>query len=157
MAESKRKLFRTEAIERMSSPDDLEALMPLAHPKEWLTIAVTATLMFLFLLWSFVGHIPTFVSGRGLLLRPNQVLQVQIPVSGRLQDLRVHPGDAIREGDILAAVDLEDIRKRLEESRRSLTRLLDQNVQEQGVGRSIPVRQDRQNRSANAQAYKRSS
>lgn len=150
MAEAKRKLFRTEAMERVSSPDDLEALMPVAHAKEWLLLAVTGCVLLLFVLWSFAGQVPTTVSGRGLLLRPNQVLQAQTAIAGRIVELRAHPGDHIREGDILAVIDLDDVRKRIDENRRTLERLVEQDARQSAAEQNqiaLQARQDQAERS----------
>lgn len=130
MAEGKRRLFRKEAIERMSNLDDLELLMPLTESKEWLLLAVTGCVLLLFVFWLFVGHVPTTVTARGILLRPNQVFQAQTSVAGRILELRARAGDRIRAGDALAIMDLEDVRKRIEENRRNLQRLIDQDARQ---------------------------
>jgi HlyD family secretion protein len=118
MAGSERKLFRTETLERLSSPDDLERLMPVARAADWLLIAVTGMLLGLLVLWSLVGRVPTIVAGRGVIVRPRQIMEVQTAVAGRILSLRVHSGDRVREGDLMATIDQSDILKRIQENRR---------------------------------------
>src|SRR3954451_8541800 len=130
MAEPKRKLFRTEAMDRLSTPEDLESLMPVARPKDWLLILVAAVTLLLFVIWSFLGHIPTIVSGRGLILRPSQVMQAQTTVAGRIRTLRVRSGDRVQTGDVIATIDQSDILKRVEESRRNIVRLQEQDARQ---------------------------
>jgi HlyD family secretion protein len=118
MAGSEKKLFRTETLERLSSPDDLERLMPVARAADWLLIAVTGMLLGLLVLWSFVGRVPTIVAGRGVIVRPRQIMEAQTAVAGRILSLRVHSGDRVREGDLIATIDQSDILKRIQENRR---------------------------------------
>ena len=45
MALPEKKLFRKEALDRLSSPDDLERLMPATRGMDWLIIATTGLLL----------------------------------------------------------------------------------------------------------------
>lgn len=126
MTEPTRKLFRAAALERAASPDDLERLMPLTSPKDWVLIAVTGALLSLLGVWAFVGRVPTIVDGRGVIVRPEQVRSVQTTMAGRLLSVNVKRGDRVREGDVVATLDQADILKRIDENRQSLRRLEDQ-------------------------------
>jgi HlyD family secretion protein len=121
-----RKLFRAEAIDRLSSPEDLESLMPVAGSKDWVLMLAICALLVLFAVWCFTGTVSTTVAGRGVILRPEQVMQVQTTVAGRILSLSVRPGDRIRKGDLIATLDQSDILKRLEENRLTLKRLEEQ-------------------------------
>src|SRR5215469_8153562 len=126
MAEPNKRLFRQQALDRFSSPDNLEQLMPVAGAKDWLMIAVAGALLALFAAWCFAGSIPTVVNGRGIIVRPGRVTQAQAIAAGRILTLRVHPGDHVKEGDLIATLDQSDITKRMEENRRALSALEDQ-------------------------------
>ncbi|HTA41469.1 MAG TPA: NHLP bacteriocin system secretion protein [Bryobacteraceae bacterium] len=126
MPEPNRKLFRKEALERLSSPDNLERLMPVAGALDWLVIAVTGFLLACVVVWSIVGRVPTITAGRGIILRPRQVMQAQTGLGGRILSLRVRAGDHVRQGDLIATIDQSDIVKRIDENRRNLTNLEEQ-------------------------------
>ncbi len=126
MAEPDKKLFRAQALERFSSPDNLEQLMPVTGAKDWLLLAVCSVLLALFAGWCFAGSIPTIVTGRGIIVRPGKVIQAQAITAGRILTLRVHSGDHVKEGDLIATVDQSDIVKRIEENQRALSVLEDQ-------------------------------
>src|ERR1700733_9361138 len=119
-------LFRKEALKHVSSPDNLEQLMPVAGPKDWLLMATAGTLLLLFAVWSVVGRVPTIATGRGVILRPRQVTQLQASAPGRILTLRVRTGDHVKEGDLIATIDQADIVKRIEENRRAVSALEDQ-------------------------------
>ncbi len=126
MATPGKKLFRAEALDRLSSPDNLERLMPVASPQHWLLIAVTGLLLGVFVVWSVIGRVPTIAAGRGVILRPRQLMQAQTTVAGRILTLQARAGDPIKQGDVIATLDLADILKRIEENRRSVTVLEEQ-------------------------------
>lgn len=126
MAEPDKKLFRKEALERFSSPDNLEQLMPVAGAKDWLLIVVAGALFVLVGVWCVVGRVPTIATGRGVILRPRQVSQAQAMTAGRILSLQVRIGDHVKAGDLIATVDQADIVKRIEENRRVVGNLEEQ-------------------------------
>jgi HlyD family secretion protein len=126
MAEPDKKLFRKEALERFSSPDNLEQLMPVAGAKDWLLIVVAGTLFVLVGVWCVVGRVPTIATGRGVILQPRQLTQAQAMAAGRILSLEVRTGDHVKKGDLIATVDQADIVKRIEENRRSVETLEEQ-------------------------------
>ena len=126
MPEPSQKLFRKEALDRLSSPDNLERLMPVAGALDWLVIAVTGFLLACVVAWSIVGRVPTIAAGRGIILRPRQVMQAQTSVGGRILSLQVHAGDQVHQGDLIATIDQSDVVKRIDENRRNLTNLEEQ-------------------------------
>jgi HlyD family secretion protein len=126
MGEPGRKLFRAEALKHVSSPDNLEQLMPVAGAKDWLLVGTAGALLALFGAWCVLGRIPTIVTGRGVILRPRQVTQAQSGAAGRILSLRVRVGDHVSEGDLIATIEQSDIVKRIEENRRAVAALEDQ-------------------------------
>src|SRR5439155_16163701 len=91
---------------------------PATGAKDWLLIVVTGLLLGLFALWSIVGRVPTIVAGRGVILRPRQVMPVQTTIAGRILSLGFRTGDRVREGDLIATIDQSDVLKRIDENRR---------------------------------------
>src|SRR6185369_13614676 len=126
MAQPERKLFRQQSLEHLASPDDLERLMPVARAGDWLIIVVTGALIGLLVVWSIVGTVPTVVNGRGVILRPRQVMEAQTTVGGRILYLGVRMGDLVHAGDIIATLDQSDIQKRIQENRRAVSLLEEQ-------------------------------
>ncbi|MEM8501652.1 MAG: hypothetical protein AAF716_00695 [Cyanobacteria bacterium P01_D01_bin.1] len=61
-------IFRKEAIERLSSPEQLDQLMRIVSPRSWLPLAALGGLLACGLVWSFVGRIPVTTTGRGALV-----------------------------------------------------------------------------------------
>jgi len=128
MAGPNRDLFRREALDHLSSPENLERLMPVAAAKDWLIIAATGVLFALAVIWSIVGRVPTMAAGRGVIIRPRNLMQAQTKVAGRIMELKIRAGDRVREGDVIATIDQSDILKRIEENRRTIASLESQDA-----------------------------
>ncbi len=62
-------LFREEAMDKMSSPDELDRLMRITHPKGWLALISLLALVAATVDWGVFGSVPIEVGGdRGVLL-----------------------------------------------------------------------------------------
>jgi HlyD family secretion protein len=119
-------LFRQAALERLAAPEQLDHLMRVVRPKDWLVLATFAGLVVLAVIWSLVGQLPVTVDGRGVLIHPRTVVAVQAPASGRLSRLDVQVGDLVNVGDVLGTIDQAETRQRLQEERRQLQQLIAQ-------------------------------
>jgi len=97
MANEQDSLFRQEALEQISSPEQLDQLMQVVNLKDWLPLASIGFLLALALLWSIVGRIPIFVESKGLLVEdtanPNRLISVSyFPIA---EGKQIQPGDRI--------------------------------------------------------------
>ncbi len=61
-------IFRKEALERLSSPEQLDQLMEIVTPKSWLPVAALGGLLGCGLIWSIFGRIPVTTTGQGALV-----------------------------------------------------------------------------------------
>jgi hypothetical protein len=62
------RLFRKVALERMSSPEQLDQLLQVTAPRNWLALAALMGLLVAAIGWGFVGRISTTISGQGVLV-----------------------------------------------------------------------------------------
>ncbi|MEL7495943.1 MAG: hypothetical protein AAGJ95_18540, partial [Cyanobacteria bacterium J06554_11] len=69
-------IFRKEALERLSSPEQLDQLMKIVTPRSWLPLAALGGLLACGLAWSFVGRIPVTTTGRGALVFADTVAEM---------------------------------------------------------------------------------
>ncbi|MEM7586093.1 MAG: NHLP bacteriocin system secretion protein [Acidobacteriota bacterium] len=97
-------LFRKAALEKLSSPEQLDVLMRVTTPKGWLALTALGCVLALVVAWGIFGSIATRVDGRGILLRGEAVLDVTASSSGRLAEILVAPGDVIEEGQVIATI-----------------------------------------------------
>ena len=65
----KSRIFRPAALERLSSPEQLDQLMQVVTLRSWLPLATLGGLLFCALVWSVLGRIPVTTSGQGVIVR----------------------------------------------------------------------------------------
>lgn len=121
-----KKLFRKEAIERLSSPEQLDQLVEVVDPKAWIPLAAIGLLLVTAALWGVFGRLPLNVSGQGVLVRPRRVVQLQVPGGGRVVSLNIQPGDTVQEGETIGFIDQSSTEQQLRQAREQLARLQEQ-------------------------------
>lgn len=94
-------LFRREALEHLSSSDQLDMPIEITTPKAW--VATWALMLFLLAVaaWSVLGALPITVQGPGILLAA-PLKAIPSMASGQVLELLIHPGDIVREGQVVA-------------------------------------------------------
>ena len=118
-----RNIFRAEALDQLSSPEQLEQLLQVTNRKSWITLATLGFLIFMVLLWSIFGRIPVTVNGTGILIYPRQVMPFQASVQGQLSSMNIAVGDRVQAGQVIATVSVPDIAQRLDQERMRLERM----------------------------------
>jgi HlyD family secretion protein len=147
-------IFRKVALERLSSPDQLDRLITLTSPIGWTSLVAIVVLICAAVIWSVVGRIPTRVEGAGILVtHGGQVFDAMAPAAGTL--MWVAPiGSEVAKGDVVARFDDTQVRQDLEHARAVLNEQtqdleqLSQRIEADGAARE---RVDAQRR-ANLQA-----
>jgi HlyD family secretion protein len=117
MAAPSDKIFRQIAIERLSSPEQLDHLITLASPVGWMAVLAIAVLLSAIVVWSFVGQIPTRVGGAGILVsRGGEVFDAMAPASGTLTTVAAI-GSNVKKGDVVATLDDAQVRQELQHAK----------------------------------------
>ncbi len=110
-------LFRKVAVERLSSPEQLDQLTHVTGSRSWIALASIGLLLVMAVIWSSLGRLPERVSGTGMLLKSGGVLEVVSPSAGRIADVGVAVGDVVREGQVVARVEQPDLLDQLAQAR----------------------------------------
>ncbi len=126
MSEKKRSIFRQQALELLSSPERLDRLMQVVSPKDWLPLGGIVVFGVLGVLWSVFGNIPITVTGKGVLINPRRIVQLQSPIFGELKSLSIRNGQCVNKDEILAIIDPSDKKQQLQQQRDKLTQLKQQ-------------------------------
>jgi HlyD family secretion protein len=99
-----KQIFRQEALDRLSSPENLDTLIEVTSPKGWLALLTAAGVLVGAIVWSIMGTLPTKIDGQGMLLKEGGVFKVVAQSSGRIDNLYAKPGTTIQKGDVVARV-----------------------------------------------------
>lgn len=104
----KREVFRRVSLERLSSPEQLDALMHVTSSRGWLALLALCGVLVVALAWSVFGSIPSKVKGTCILIRPGGVSEIVAPGAGTLSDISVDVGDEVRGGQTVARIERLD-------------------------------------------------
>ncbi len=122
------KLFRQEALERLSSPERLDQMIQVVSPRAWLPLSAIGFLVATAGVWSVVGRIPLNVTGQGVLIQPRQVVQFQSPSAGGLLNLKIKVGDTVKRDQVIATIDQSATKQQLEQEKAKLAELERQKI-----------------------------
>lgn len=108
MADSNR-IFRQAALDRLSSPEQLDQLMQVTTPKSWVALGACCVLVLIAVAWSIWGTIRINVEGRGILIKHGGVFVATAFGDGRVTDILVSEGERVTNGQLLARLSVPDL------------------------------------------------
>lgn len=125
-------MFRKAAIDKVSSPEQLDLMMQVTSPMGWLALSTVGVVLFVVLIWSVVGTIPELVDGQGVLIRGERLSEVKASVGGTLVSINVNPDTEVAPGQLLAVIarDRTEIEEKIAMKREQLNRLRAQHAGE---------------------------
>lgn len=108
MANGSEGIFRASALQRAASPDELDHLVIITRPSDWILAAVLTTALLGALIWGIYGRVPSRVSGQGILVGNGRVVDAVSAAEGRLASLGVAVGDHVERGQVVAQISQTD-------------------------------------------------
>lgn len=115
-SDENQQLFRKVALQRLSSPDRVDALLGLRRPPTpwiWASAAIT---VFAVLYWGIAGRVEHKVPGRCILINPSGVAEISAAAAGRVAKLAVRVGDRVVPGQELGRILREDLFEQIEQA-----------------------------------------
>ncbi len=109
-------IFRAAALERLSTPEQLDRLARITRPIAWVALTAFFLVCALALVWSAFVSFPVRVPAQGMLVAPEGVMDVMTAHRGRVNIL-VKPGDTIRSGQPVARLEQPDTSQELQLAR----------------------------------------
>ncbi len=97
-------LFRNEAVDSLTAPDQLDQQMRVVDPKRWIALVAVGVLLLGTLVWAFVGRIDTTVRSTCVLVPRGGTYNIVTTVSGTVYDVLVERGDHVDEDEAVAIV-----------------------------------------------------
>jgi hypothetical protein len=98
------RLFRARALERISSPDQLDSLVAVTSPRRWIALSGLLLAVAAALVWSSISTVPTTLSGPGFLLPQGGLREVVAPIAGTVRSLELQPGTHVVAGDAVGSM-----------------------------------------------------
>jgi NHLM bacteriocin system secretion protein len=142
------------SFKRINSPDDqkdsvsneLDQMMTVVNSKGWIALACCCSLLFILLLWTFLGNVPMKVGGWGIIRSPVGAYIVVAQTAGIVVDIEVNAGQFVKPGDLLVkTIDLKnDLTIQLQKEKVSLTELeltaLKQQIEQENQARQLSIK-----------------
>jgi len=105
-----KEIFRDEALQKASSPDQIDDLMHIIQPRVWISVLAVLFLIIITILWGFLGNIPTRVNGAGIILRSDMVGGIYANGNGELVAISVLEGDVVSKGQVIGRIKHPELR-----------------------------------------------
>ena len=119
-------IFRKVALERLSSPEQLDQMVQVTDPRGWLALAGLGALLLAAVGWGIWGSIPTEAQGDGILLRQGGISDLVANASGQVQEVLVSVGDVIEKGQPVAKIQQFALLRQIADDRAKLAALRSQ-------------------------------
>lgn len=77
-------IFNKSAIEKMSSPEQLDKALKVTSPLSWLVLLALSVVVAVTVVWSFLGKLPVTVTATGVISDLSGVVSIYAPESGKV-------------------------------------------------------------------------
>ncbi len=97
-------LFRKSAIEKLSSPEQLDKSIVVTSPMSWTVLIGIAIIIVCFGVWAFCGSMPTTLEAQGVISNGIYTNSIYSEVSGTVEDIFVSEGEKVNSDEVLATI-----------------------------------------------------
>ena len=98
MRARKRTVYRKAALDKLSSPEELDRLMQITGPGSWLLLVALGGVLLMVIGWGVFGQITTTLDRSGLLTLSNPIVFVAAPQNGQVSAITRPGGRCDRRG-----------------------------------------------------------
>lgn len=102
-------IFRSSALERLSSPERLDALMTVTPARAWLSLVAVFAVIAGAAVWGVTGRLHDYLDGSGIMYRRGGLFEVQAVGTGQISTLLVGVGDHVEVGQEVARLAQPDL------------------------------------------------
>lgn len=117
------RIFRKVAVERLSSPEQLDHLVRVTSPRGWLMLTGLGLVLAVALYWSIFGTLATQAGGQGVLVRPGGLKTIHASAPGAISDIRVVEYDTVKQGDVIGRLEQPELLDQIRQTKRALALL----------------------------------
>ena len=112
MTDASQRTFRAVALQRAASPEQLDHLVGITKPFDWILSCVICLALAAAITWGVLGRIPTRALGEGILVSGGgRVVDAVSAAAGRLSSVDVSVGDHVVRGQVIAPIVQTDIQQ----------------------------------------------
>jgi HlyD family secretion protein len=113
MSAQPNRAFREISLERAASPEQLDHLVTITRPFDWILAVLIFIALGTAVAWGILGRLPTRAQAEGILVSSEgRVVDAVSDAAGRLASVEVAVGDRVTQGQVVARVSQTDIEQR---------------------------------------------
>lgn len=94
--------FRKGKVDKFISPEDLNSLIQIIRPKEWVGLACLGLIVCFLFIWLFNGRITTDAVGRGLVVQKEGLLYLYAKSDGLIYSVELTQGQIVNKSTVIA-------------------------------------------------------
>jgi len=113
-------IFRKTSLEKLSSPEQLDKMIVITPPSFWIALSGAAVMIAAALVWSIFGRLPVNVETQGIYVNGGGTYTVYAENAGVISEVVVSSGDVISEGDVIAYLNADAIREKMDDYSRRI-------------------------------------
>src|SRR5262249_37702704 len=126
-------IFRQAALDRLSSPEQLDQMMQVTTPKSWLALGACCILVLTALAWGIWGNVHEKVHGCGVIIKGSGVFLCTGLAEGRVEEILVREGDLVKSNQLLARLDFPELSLRIKQAAMAHSNLVVETKYLQGI------------------------
>ncbi|MCR4626993.1 MAG: NHLP bacteriocin system secretion protein [Treponema sp.] len=116
-------IFRKNALQKLSSPEQLDMTITILKPSSWITLCTLGVLLVTAIIWGIFGSIPEKVNGNGVLINSSGLTSITSASGGIVKDVFLEPGEIVHKNQIIARVERQDLLEQLQIASQKLVNL----------------------------------
>ncbi len=108
-----KKLFRDQAMETVSNPEQLDQHIKVTRPFSWVILTAIVALVIGVGIWAFTGNVSSGTDIKGVIFSSEGIIVANALNSGTVVDVLVQGGDMVEKGDTLVVIPDEELLQRI--------------------------------------------
>ena len=102
-------LFRQSALDKLSSPEQLDKAVVITPPAFWIALTGGVLIVLGAVIWGIFGRLPISVDANGIYVSGDGTGGIYSEVEGMVTQIDVREGETVKEGDVVAYIGGGDI------------------------------------------------
>ena len=94
-------IYRKTALEKLSSPEQLDKAIVIVSPSFWFALLGAAGIIVVALLWSIFGRLPENIKANGIFMNREGMSGIYSEVSGVVEEVEASRGQYVTKGEVL--------------------------------------------------------
>lgn len=113
-------IYRKEALDRLASPERLNAPVRLVAAPHWILLGGFAVMLAAALVWASLTQAPIKVSGRGIMIDRAGLSEIVASDGGQIASINVAAGDRVVRGQVIAILARHELEREIADTRARL-------------------------------------